>query len=99
MKPIAAQIAKKKASRATTGMSSRIEKEQLVGDAILPFYQQRLKQIEGIIEQRRLVTLPDRPARIRIASAAESAQQPAPHMISAAIAPQHRPDRANLFCR
>jgi len=29
---------------------------------------------------QQLVTLPDRPARIRIADAAETAQQPAPHM-------------------
>ena len=57
-----------------------LKKQQLVGDAILPHYQQRLKQLEEIIRARNLVTLPDRPARIRIASAAESAQQPAPNM-------------------
>jgi hypothetical protein len=57
-----------------------LKKRQLVGDAILPHYQQRLKQLESIIAERKLVTLPARPARIRIASAAESAQQPAPHM-------------------
>ena len=27
------------------------------------------------------MTLPDRPAKIRIATAAETAQQPAPHMV------------------
>jgi hypothetical protein len=57
-----------------------LKKQQLVGDAILPHYQQRLKQLEEIIRSKNLVTLPDRPARIRIASAAESAQQPAPNM-------------------
>ena len=57
-----------------------LKKKQLVGDAILPHYQARLKQLEGIIKERSLVTLPTRPARIRIASAAESAQQPAPNM-------------------
>ena len=57
-----------------------LKKRQLVGDAILPHYQQRLKQLETIIAERKLVTLPSRPARIRIASAAESAQQPAPNM-------------------
>jgi hypothetical protein len=57
-----------------------LKKRQLVGDAILPHYQQRLKQLESIIAERKLVTLPSRPARIRIASAAESAQQPAPNM-------------------
>jgi len=57
-----------------------LKKQQLVGDAILPFYENRLHQIEKIIVDQKLVTLPDRPARIRIATAAETAQQPAPHM-------------------
>jgi uncharacterized protein (DUF885 family) len=57
-----------------------LKKEQLVGDAILPHYRQRLADIESIIRRERLVTLPSRPARIRLGTAAESAQQPAPHM-------------------
>jgi hypothetical protein len=57
-----------------------LKKEQLVGDAILPHYRQRLADIEAIIRREHLVTLPSRPARIRLATAAESAQQPAPHM-------------------
>jgi hypothetical protein len=57
-----------------------LKKRQLVGDAILPHYQQRLKELESIIAKQRLVTIPARPARIRIASTAESAQQPAPNM-------------------
>ena len=57
-----------------------LKQRQLVGDAILPHYQGRLKELEGIIAAKKLVTLPSRPARIRIASAAESAQQPAPNM-------------------
>ncbi|HXT77907.1 MAG TPA: DUF885 domain-containing protein [Candidatus Eisenbacteria bacterium] len=83
MQTIAAQIAKKNGwpSGDYRDVIKKLKENQLVGDAILPFYQQRLKEIEGIIAQRRLVTLPDRPARIRIGSPAESAQQPAPHMI------------------
>jgi hypothetical protein len=57
-----------------------LKKDQLSGDAILPHYQARLKEIEAIIAREHLVTLPARPARIRIATAAETAQQPAPHM-------------------
>jgi uncharacterized protein (DUF885 family) len=57
-----------------------LKKQQLVGDAILPFYEGRLKQIEKIIVEQQLVSLPERPAKIRIATAAETAQQPAPHM-------------------
>lgn len=57
-----------------------LKKQQITGDAILPFYEKRLGEIEKIIREHNLVTLPSRPARIRIATAAESAQQPAPHM-------------------
>jgi hypothetical protein len=83
MKPIAAQIAKERKlpSSDYRDVIRELKKQQLVGDAILPFYEERLKQIEKIITERELVTLPDRPARIRIASAAETAQQPAPHMV------------------
>ena len=83
MKPIAEQIAKQRRlpSSDYRDVIRQLKKQQLVGDAILPFYQQRLKQIEKIIVERQIVTLPDRPARIRIATAAETAQQPAPHMV------------------
>lgn len=83
MKPIAAQIAKERnlPSSNYRDVIHELKKQQLVGDAILPFYQKRLKQIEGIITKEQIVSLPDRPARIRIASAAETAQQPAPHMV------------------
>lgn len=58
-----------------------LKKEQLVGDAILPHYKQRLSDIEAIIKREKLVTLPERPARIRLGTPAENAQQPAPHMV------------------
>jgi uncharacterized protein (DUF885 family) len=57
-----------------------LKKEQLVGDAILPHYQSRLADLEKIIRDHKLVTLPARPAIIHLASEAESAQIPAPHM-------------------
>ncbi len=83
MKSVAAQIAKERKlpSSDYRDVIHELKKQQLVGDAILPFYENRLKQIEGIIEEHQIVTLPNRPARIRIASAAETAQQPAPHMV------------------
>jgi uncharacterized protein (DUF885 family) len=58
-----------------------LKKNQITGDAILPFYKARLKAIEDIVVAHNLVTLPDRPAIIRLATAAETAQQPAPHMV------------------
>ncbi len=83
MKPIAEQIAKQRhlPSSDYRDVIRELKKQQLVGDAILPFYQERLKQIEQIIVDKQIVSLPDRPARIRIATAAETAQQPAPHMV------------------
>jgi hypothetical protein len=82
MKPIAAQVAQERhlPSSDYRDVIKELKKQQLVGDAILPFYEDRLKQIEKIIVDKQIVTLPDRPARIRIASAAETSQQPAPHM-------------------
>jgi uncharacterized protein (DUF885 family) len=83
MKPIAARLARRRhlPSLDYREVIRDLKKQQLVGDAILPFYQERLKQIEKIIVEQQIVSLPDRPARIRIATAAETAQQPAPHMV------------------
>jgi hypothetical protein len=83
MQTIAAQIAKKNnwPSSDYRDVIKKLKESQLVGDSILPFYQQRLKEVEAIIVKDKLVSLPERPARIRIGSPAESAQQPAPHMV------------------
>jgi hypothetical protein len=83
MQTIAAQIAKQHGwpNSDYRDVIKRLKQDQLVGDSILPFYKDRLKVIEGIIVKQNLVSLPDRPARIRIGTPAESAQQPAPHMV------------------
>jgi hypothetical protein len=52
-----------------------LKKDQITGDAILPFYKARLKEIEDIVVTKDLITLPARPAII------PSSQQPAPHMV------------------
>jgi hypothetical protein len=57
-----------------------LKKSQLIGDSILPHYQDRITEIENIIRREKLVTLPQRDMVIRLASEAESAAQPAPHM-------------------
>jgi hypothetical protein len=82
MQQIAARIAKEKgwADSDYRAVIGQLKKDQLVGEAILPHYQQRLKDLEQIITREKLVTLPRRPARIRLATPAESAQQPAPNM-------------------
>jgi len=82
MKTVAAQVAEERhlPSSDYRDVIHELKKQQLIGDAILPFYENRLKQIEQIVTDKQIVSLPDRPARIRIATAAETAQQPAPHM-------------------
>jgi uncharacterized protein (DUF885 family) len=82
MQEIAAKIAKQRGWKSGDyrDVIRELKKDQLVGEAILPQYEQTLKQLEEIIRREKLVTLPGRPARIRLASAAETAQQPAAHM-------------------
>jgi len=50
------------------------------GDKILDHYNAVLREIEAIIVREDLVSLPDRDAGIKVASAAETAAQPAPHL-------------------
>jgi hypothetical protein len=57
-----------------------LKKEQLQGDAILTHYNQRVKDLEALIREAQVVTLPQRPMRVRLASAAESAATPAPNV-------------------
>jgi Bacterial protein of unknown function (DUF885) len=60
----------------------QLKKTQIPDDQVLDFYVHRLGRIESIIRAQKLVTLPDRPARIRLGTPAENAQQPAPHMVA-----------------
>jgi len=57
-----------------------VKKERIPGDKVLETYRERLKTIEDIIRREKLVTLPSREAVIRLASEAESAASPAPHI-------------------
>ncbi len=57
-----------------------LKQDQWTGPAILPNYKDRIAQIEEIIRREHLVTLPQRPMRIRLASEAESASVPSPYM-------------------
>jgi uncharacterized protein (DUF885 family) len=83
MAPLAAQVAKARGFGASDYRSviAQLKKQQITGAAILPFYDNRLHEIEKIVAANNLVTLPDRPAIIRLATAAETVQTPAPHMV------------------
>jgi hypothetical protein len=82
MKALAPLVAAEKGLDTTDyrAVIRELKKQQLVGDAILPHYQARLAAVEDIIRREKIVTLPARAARIRLASEAESAQSPAPNM-------------------
>ncbi|HEU0108033.1 MAG TPA: DUF885 domain-containing protein [Vicinamibacteria bacterium] len=82
MRAIAPLVAKEKGLSVTDyrDVLRALKKDQIVGEAILPHYQQRLASLEEIIRRERVVTLPTRPAQIKLASEAESAAQPAPNM-------------------
>ena len=59
----------------------RLKEQQLAADAVMPTYKERLAQLETAVREHHVVTLPSRPASIRLATPAENAQQPAPHMV------------------
>jgi hypothetical protein len=82
MAPLAAQVAQANglASSDYRTVIAELKKRQITGTAIVPFYEHRLHEIEQIITTNGLVTQPNRPTIIRLASAAETAQAPAPHM-------------------
>jgi uncharacterized protein (DUF885 family) len=83
MKDIAAKIAEQRhlPSADYRDVMKALKKDQITGDAIMPLYEGRLKQVEEIIREHHLVTLPSRPCIIRLATAAETVQSPAPHMV------------------
>jgi Bacterial protein of unknown function (DUF885) len=81
MQELAPQVAKQRGFKTTNyrKVISLLKREQLEGNAILPHYEQRIKEIESIIQREHLVTLPKRSMRFRLASEAESARMPAPY--------------------
>src|SRR4029077_4543174 len=73
MAPLAAQVARAHhyPSADYRAVIAELKKAQITGEAILPFFTDRLHAIEGIIKAKELVTLPTRAAIIRLATAAE----------------------------
>jgi len=57
-----------------------LKKDQLDRDSIEPYYHQVIGKIQDIIREQSIVSLPNREMIMRVASEAESAQEPAPHM-------------------
>lgn len=57
-----------------------LKKQQLGKDQVVPWYHEVIGRIEDTIRRERIVTLPQRKMQMRLASEAEAAQVPAPHM-------------------
>jgi len=58
----------------------QLKKDQVHGDRLMEKYREVIAELDVIIGRERLISLPDEPARVRMATAAETAQQPAAHL-------------------
>lgn len=59
----------------------QLKRETIPNDQLAAHYAAVNTQLEAVIQRERIVTLPQRPLGMRLASPAESAAQPAPHMV------------------
>ena len=57
-----------------------LKREQIHGPALLAKYREVMEEIDRIIKREKLATLPNEPARVRMGTTAETAQQPAAHL-------------------
>ena len=82
LEPLARRIAEERKWPKTDyrDVIRELKKQRIADDKLLALYTGRLEQIEAIIRRENFVTLPNRKAVIRLATAAESAATPAPHI-------------------
>jgi hypothetical protein len=81
MKVLAPLVAKERgfAENDYRAVIRALKKEQITKDQVEPLYREVIAKIEEIIRREKILTLPARPMRMRLASDAENASQPAPH--------------------
>jgi uncharacterized protein (DUF885 family) len=82
MRTIASLIAKEQGLPSTDyrDVIRELKKDQIPEDALMTVYRQRLRDIEKIITDNRIISLPERDAVIRMATEAESSAVPAPFL-------------------
>ena len=82
IEPLARRIAEERKWAKTDyrDVIRELKKQRIPDDQLLQLYTGRLEQIEAIVRRENLVTLPTRKAAIRLATLAESAASPAPHI-------------------
>ena len=91
MQVLAPTAAKVVGSNATDyrDVLKELKKKQLGKDSIETYYHGVIGKIEAIIRERNIVALPQREMIMRLASEAETAQQPAPHMMPPPLLNNH----------
>ncbi|MCB1553813.1 MAG: DUF885 domain-containing protein [Xanthomonadales bacterium] len=82
MKALAPLVAKEKGLKSSDyrDVINELKKDQVHGDALMARYQSVMQELDRIIAREKLATLPNEPARVRMATDAETAQQPAAHL-------------------
>jgi uncharacterized protein (DUF885 family) len=82
MQMMAPVVAKAEGIQATDyrDVLKALKKQQLGKDDVEPWYHDVISKIEDIIRREHIVTLPQREMQMRLASDAETANVPAPHM-------------------
>ena len=82
MEALAPQIAEKNGWPETDmgGVMKRLKAQTIPNDEIEAFYRDINSQLEAKVRENDIVSLPDTQLQMRVASEAESAAQPAPHM-------------------
>ena len=82
MQTIAGLVAKERGYKSSDyrDVLRELKQDRIARDQLLDVYRARLASIEEIVRRENLLSLPERAAVIRLASEAESAAQPAPHL-------------------
>ncbi|MFC4347981.1 DUF885 domain-containing protein [Kordiimonas lipolytica] len=82
MKALAVLVAEEKgyASHDYRDVIAKLKEDNIPGDQLKEFYEDVIAKLEEIAIREGLVTIPERDAQVRIMTAAETAQQPAPNL-------------------
>src|SRR5581483_6225474 len=82
MQMMAPVVAKEEGISSTDyrGVLKALKQQQLGKDQVMPWYHEVIGKIEDTIRREHIVTLPQREMQIHLASEAETAATPAPHM-------------------
>jgi Bacterial protein of unknown function (DUF885) len=82
MQSVASQIAaqRKLPDSDYRAVIRELKREQIAPDKVEAVYHEVIGKVEDIIRRERIITLPDRSMQMRLATPAETAASPAPHM-------------------